>query len=439
MRRGDLAKLSILMATVFVDMMGFLMVLPLLPFYAERLGADPVVVTLLVAAFAFAQLLTSPFWGRFSDRLGRRPMIILGLLVSAAAFVLFGWASGLAGEDGGEAPGTAGLGLWLLFASRLIQGAGGGTTGVVQAYVSDVVAGVDRAKALGWISAATSAGVTLGPALGSLAARWGELAPGFLAAGLCLANAAFAWKLLPEPERDGGAEDEGGAGAAEERVSIRQALVRVLRHPGREIHALIHVYALGMMAFMAMNSVIALFLERRFGATDQTIGWFYVYVGALSLVMRAVVLGPVIARIGEVRTLRLGALSAGFGLLLVPFTGLLDLSFPAKLACLALAAGFVPVGTALLFPATTSQISGRARRRETGQTLGVQQAFGGISRVVGPIWAGFAFRDLGVETPFWIAAGIMAGVFLLGLRVRPLGEAERRTAEARLSAEEEGV
>ena len=443
MKRGDFAKLSVLMATVFVDMMGFLMVLPLLPFYAERLGADPVVVTLLVAAFAFAQLLTSPFWGRFSDRLGRRPMILLGLLLSAAAFVLFGWASGLAGEDGGDVPGTAGLGLWLLFASRLIQGAGGGTTGVVQAYVSDVVAGVERAKALGWISAATSAGVTLGPALGSLAARWGEAAPGYLAAGLCLANAAFAWKLLPEPERDHEAEEaegEGGSGAApEERASIRQALVRVLIHPGRDLHALIYVYALGMMAFMAMNSVVALFLERRFGATDETIGWFYVYVGALSLVMRAAILGPVVARIGEVRTLRIGALAAGTGLLLVPFTGLLELAFPAKLACLAFAAGFVPVGTALLFPATTSQISGRARRRETGQTLGVQQAFGGVSRVVGPVWAGFAFRDLGVETPFWIAAAIMAAVFLLALRVRPLGQAGRRSAETRLGAEEEGV
>jgi len=441
MRGGDLAKLSVLMATVFVDMMGFLMVLPLLPFYAERLGADPVVVTLLVAAFAVAQLLTSPFWGKFSDRLGRRPMILLGLLTSAGAFVLFGWASGLAGADGAEATGSRSIGLWLLFASRLIQGAGGGTTGVVQAYVSDVVPGAERAKALGWISAATSAGVTIGPALGSLAARWDEAAPGYLAAALCLANAAFAWKLLPEPERDDGGADEAGgaAGHPAERQTLRDALVRVLRHPGREIHALIYVYAFGMMAFMAMNSVIALFLERRFGVTDQTIGWFYVYVGALSLIIRAVLLGPIVARIGEVRTLRLGALSLATGLLLVPFTGELDLALPGKLAALALAAGFVPVGTALLFPSTTSQISGRARRRETGQTLGVQQAFGGVSRVVGPIWAGFAFRDLGVQTPFWIGAGIMVGVFLLGLRVRPLGEAERRTLEAQLGAEEEGV
>ncbi|HEX6200001.1 MAG TPA: MFS transporter, partial [Thermoanaerobaculia bacterium] len=177
----------------------------------------------------------------------------------------------------------------------------------------------------------------------------------------------------------------------------------------------------------------------RFGATDETIGWFYVYVGALSLVMRAALLGPIVARIGEVRTLRVGALSLAAGLVAVSFTGDAGGTPPASLAVLALAAAFVPVGTALLFPSTTSQISGRARRRETGQTLGVQQTFGGVSRVVGPIWAGFAFRDLGVPTPFWIGAAIMVGVFLLALRVRPLGEAERRAAEAQLSAEEEGV
>ena len=194
-----------------------------------------------------------------------------------------------------------------------------------------------------------------------------------------------------------------------------------------------------MMAFMAMNSVVALFLERRFGATDQTIGWFYVYVGALSLVMRAVLLGPIVARIGEVRTLRLGALSLAAGLVAVSFTDGEGATSPANLLVLALAAAFVPVGTALLFPSTTSQISGRARRRETGQTLGVQQAFGGVSRVVGPVWAGFAFRDLGVPTPFWIGAAIMVGVFLLALRVKPLGEAESRAPEVQPSAEEEGV
>lgn len=464
MRRAELQQLSVLMATVFIDMIGYLMVLPLLPFYAERLGADPVVVTLLVAAFAFAQLFTSPFWGRFSDRLGRRPMIILGLVVSMLAFILFGVASGLVAGNGGEAADGAAagaewagaLGLWLLFISRLFQGMGAGTTSVVHAYVSDVVVHGERAKALGWMSAATSAGVTLGPALGSLAARWGEAAPGFIAAALCLANAVFAWALLPEPERGGADAEEdvedgadgdepgeapvGPEGAPrKERPSIPAAMARVLAHPGREIHALIFIYAFGMMAFMAMNSVVALFLERRFGATDETIGWFYVYVGALSFVMRAAILGPVVNRLGEVKTLRLGALSIAAGLLAISFTGELGLELPWSIVVLAGGAAFVPIGTALLFPSTTSQISGRARRRETGQTLGVQQAFGGVSRVVGPIWAGFAFRDLGVPTPFWIGAAIMVGVFLIGLRVHPLRQPSRRTTREQPGPEEEGL
>ena len=251
--------------------------------------------------------------------------------------------------------------------------------------------------------------------------------------------AVFAWALLPEPNRDAGDEEGDGAAPEGERQSILEAVGRVLSHPGREIHALIFIYAFGMMAFMAMNSVVALFLERRFGATDETIGWFYVYIGALSFVMRAVILGPVVSWIGEVKTLRLGALSIATGLLAVSFTGDLGLGMAGNVAVLAVAAGFIPVGTALLFPSTTSQISGRAKRRETGQTLGVQQAFGGVSRVVGPVWAGFAFRDLGVPTPFWIGAGIMVGVFFIALRVHPLGVEGERTAPEQLGAEEEGV
>ncbi len=441
MRQAELKHLSVLMATVFIDMIGFLMVLPLLPFYAERLGASPVMVTLLVAAFALSQLVASPLWGRFSDRLGRRPMIICGLLLSGAAFVLFGFASSLigSGHDGGQHLfGITHAGLWLLFASRIIQGMGGGTTSVVHAYVSDVVPRGERAKALGWMSAATSAGVTLGPALGSLSAHWGEAAPGFLAAVLCVANAVFAWSLLPETKRD--RQEEGGGGRQEPLLS---AVGRVLSDPGREIHVLIFVYALGMMAFMAMNSIMALFLERDFGATDETIGWFYVYVGALSFVMRAVILGPVVSWLGEVKTLRVGALALAAGLLTVPFTGSLGLALPWNVVVLGLAAALMPVGTALLFPSTTSQISGRALRHETGQTLGVQQAFGGVSRVVGPVWAGFAFQELGVPTPFWIGAGIMVAAFMIALRVHPPGSAvvagDHRPASEQLGAEEEGA
>ncbi len=395
--RDFVRRLWVLMATVFVDMIGFLVVLPLLPFYAERLGADALVVGALVATFAFAQLATAPLWGKLSDRWGRRPMILAGLLASALAFLVFALADAV----------------WLLFLSRLVQGAAGGTTGVVQAYVSDSVGPEHRAKALGWLTAATSAGVMIGPAVGSLAAAFGPSAPGFIASGLCLLNWVFAWWWLPESRR------AGADGATPRRGSARQVMAQVLRDPRRPVSRLIWIYAAGMMAFMAMNGVIALFLERRFGFTEQTIGWLYVFVGSISLVMRSLVLGPMVRRLGEVRVLRLGALSLALGLLLIPL--------PGKLAVLACVVLLIPVGTALLFPATTSQVSALAPVEETGLVLGVQQSFGGVARMLGPIWSGAAFEHAGIGAPFWIASAVMWLTLLFAGGVR---EPERRLEEA---------
>src|ERR671910_2493601 len=179
-------RLAVLIAVSFVDMIGFMIVLPLLPFYALKLNASPETIGQLIASFSIAQLLAAPLWGRMSDRYGRRPALLIGLTASAIAYVVFGLASSV----------------WLLFLSRLIQGAGGGTTGVAQAYVADTVEPADRARALGWLSAATSAGVMLGPVIGSFAAHFGQAAPGMVAATLCLINVFFAWKWLPESHKE---------------------------------------------------------------------------------------------------------------------------------------------------------------------------------------------------------------------------------------------
>src|SRR6266702_1386748 len=160
----------------FVDMIGLMLVLPLLPLYAKDLHADPITIGFLTASFPVAQLMASPVWGRVSDRYGRRPALLVGLTASAIAYAVFGFATSL----------------WLLFVSRFIQGLGGGTTGVAQAHVADTMAPHERAKALGWLSAATSLGVVIGPVLGSFAARAGQAAPGLVAAALCLCNVGFA-------------------------------------------------------------------------------------------------------------------------------------------------------------------------------------------------------------------------------------------------------
>src|SRR5712664_1840289 len=165
-------RLWVLMAVCFVDMMGLMLVAPLMPFYALDLQAPEWLVGPLIASFAVAQLISSPVWGKLSDRYGRRPALLVGLGASAFAYVIFGFANSLA----------------LLFLSRIVQGLGGGTTGVAQAYVADTMEPAERAKALGWLSAATSAGVVIGPFIGSAAYRFGPSAPGIFAAALVLLN-----------------------------------------------------------------------------------------------------------------------------------------------------------------------------------------------------------------------------------------------------------
>lgn len=381
------------MATVFVDMIGFLIVLPLLPFYAERLGASPTKVGALVSIFALAQLISAPVWGRLSDRYGRRPMILSGLLISALAFILFESASTV----------------WLLFLSRFVQGMGAGTIGVVQAYLSDAVPREERAQAMGWLTAATSAGVMVGPAIGSLAAAWGKVGPGYLAAGLCGLNFLFAARWLPESSRRRG-DQKMQTKPATPRGAMRRTFLEILIRPRGTVGSLVWSYALGMMAFMAMNGVLALFLERRFGINETTIGWLYVYVGGISLVMRGILLGPVVKRFGEARVVRLGALAMAIGLALTPFC--------RSLLQLGLAIPFIPIGTALLFPVTTSLLSSQAKDEQIGLLLGVQQSFGGISRMVGPLWAGLLFQHVSISFPFWAAAGIMVGVSLFANNIR---------------------
>jgi multidrug resistance protein len=379
----------VLMWTVFVDMIGFLIVLPLLPYYAERLGGTPFLVGALVSTFALAQLASAPLWGRLSDRYGRRPMILAGLLISAVSYVLFETASTVA----------------LLFISRFVQGAAGGTVGVVQAYVSDSVPSEDRAKALGWLTAATSAGVMLGPAIGSLAAAYGFIGPGYLAAILCVLNFLFGLWWLPESDRG----KEARQTDTRPKGATREAMVDVLAHPRGSVGSMVWIYALGMMAFMAMNGVLALFLERRFGITEETIGWFFVYVGAASLVMRTLVLGRAVRRFGEIQVLRAGSLFMAIALATVPFA--------RNVWEFSLAVLFMPIGTALLFPATTSQVSKRANPSQTGLILGVQQSFGGIARMIGPLWAGALFQSLGISSPFWVAAGLMVFVHVFSTTV----------------------
>ncbi len=401
-------KLAVLMVTAFIDMVGLLMIVPLLPFYAESLGGGGLVVGLLVSSYAVAQLVSAPLWGRVSDRHGRRPALLVGLTASAIAYVIFAYANSL----------------WLLFLSRIVQGAGGGTVSVIQAYVADATPPEDRAKSLGWLSAATNAGVVIGPALGSFSMAAGKHAPGLAAAALCLINVLFAMRYLTEP-RD--------MVEANKRPVVkgrsREALVRVVTHSREPESRLIWIYSLAMGAFQGVTAILALFLAARFGVTSNTIGYFFMYIGAISMLTRAVILGRAVDRFGELRLSRLGATLLATGLVILPFTrraadphaliALFGGALPAWIAAiapflpLAIAVALVPLGTAFTFPCVTAMLSRVTPDHERGLYMGVQQTFGGLARVIFPILAGWMF-DRVMDLPFLVSAGLVMVTIFLG-------------------------
>jgi MFS family permease len=285
------SKLVILFVTAFVDMVGLTMIVPLLPYYATDFGADAATVGLLISAFSVAQLAVSPVWGRVSDRYGRRPAILAGLLITASAYVLFAFA--------GSVP--------ALLMARLVQGVGGGTIGVVQAYVADVSSPEQRTKSLGWLSAITSLGAVAGPAVGSLLVSLGGLEfVGLGAAGIALLVALFAWGYLSESRRlPTTAEHSAG------RTTGRAAIARVLSRWHEPAPRLIWIYAVGIGAFYGTIQIVPLLLADRLGVTERTVGYFVMYMGGMGVVVRALVLGRAVDALGEARLARHGPVGLG--------------------------------------------------------------------------------------------------------------------------------
>ena len=375
-----------LIITNFVDMVGLLMIIPLMPFYAREMGGGALIVAVLMGSFTAAQLLSAPLWGRFSDRLGRRPALLVGLSASCIAYIVFAYAGSI----------------WLLLLSRVVQGAGGGTVGVIQAYVADSVEPENRAKALGWLSAATNVGVAIGPAIGGAALKFGSHGPGLAAASLCLVNIFFAWKFLRE------SRDMTEAHEKKPRAS-RTVIAHVIRHPGEAAPRLIWIYAIAMGAFSGLMAILALFLADRFGVGKDKIWIFYTYVGAIAVVTRAGILGRMVDRYGEAQLSRIG--------LVLLATGLTMLGLAGGYVSLAISVALIPLGTAFTFPCVTSMLSRVISSRERGLYMGVQQTFGGLSRVIIPLWAGFSYDHFGKTVPLFTSAALVFGTLALGLGI----------------------
>jgi len=419
------AKLFTLMATAFVDMVGLLMIIPLLPFYVKTLGGPGVnllgfhfgigiISGFIVAAFTLAQLLSAPMWGKFSDRVGRRPTLLIALGAAAIAYLIFGFANSLL----------------LLFLSRIVQGAGGGTVGVIQAYVADSTEPKDRARALGWLSATTNLGVALGPVLGSFAItlgkydlmpgtgtlKMGHAGPGIMAAGLCLLNMAFVARYLVESR----VKEESPEG--EVRPTSSQAIWRVMSQPSEPSSRLIWIYAIAIGAFQGSFSVLALFLNARFQVTEQTIGYFFMYVGAISVFTRVLLLGRMVDWLGEAKLSRLGLVLLAAGVVGMPLS--------RNLLMLGIAVALIPLGTAFTFPCVTALLSRVIAPRQRGLYMGMQQTYGGVARIIAPLFFGWSFDSLGVSSPYFFSSAFILLTILLGFGLDQYARPETPVATA---------
>lgn len=376
---GESPRLGILFLTVLVDLVGFGIVLPILPLYAAGFGAQGLETGLLISVYSLVQLVMAPLWGRLSDRVGRRPILILGLLGSAIAYFVFARADSLAA----------------LFLSRIIGGIGGSTIPVAQAYIADVTPPQRRAGNMGLIGAAFGLGFVIGPLLGGpvlAPLSPGEpTAPGYAAAALCLVNAVAAILWLPEPGRRHHTSSPS-------RFDLRAALARVAK--SRQILLTLGTYLCITVAFSTLQPTLTPLASERFGMGAREVGVLFGLLGAVSAIVQGGIVRRLVPRTGELVLLRASAVPFAAGLALV------GLSSETSLMLTGLVLLGIGYGGAI--PSILGLLSRAVEPERQGAVLGVGQSVGSCARVIGPSMAGYLF-DVRLFLPY-LAGAVLIGV-----------------------------
>ncbi len=373
--------------TVFIDLLGFGIIIPLLPFYAEKFGATALVVGLLSTSFSLMQFIFAPIWGRISDRIGRRPIILLGLAGSGFSYLVFAFANSLS----------------VLFLARILAGIAGANIATAQAYIADSTTPQERAKGMGLIGAAFGLGFIFGPAIGGTLSVYGFSVPAFVAAAISFANMSAAYLLLPET-----VTNDKPWNNPRRRFQINYFL-ETIRKP--KLGLLFSIFFLVTFAFVGMEVTFALFGERRFQLTSVTVGYVFAYVGVVTVIVQGALIGRLVKRVGEEHLVTIGT-----GLMV---TGLMLMAFASNLAVLLGAVGLLAIGGGMTQPSISSLISKNAKPEEQGGTLGLAQSLSSLARVTGPIYGGLSFDRIGVQYPFFIGGVIMAVAAILSAPLLP--------------------
>jgi DHA1 family tetracycline resistance protein-like MFS transporter len=400
------SPLIVIFTTVFIDLVGFGIVIPVLPFYAEGtiFNATPRTVGLLFASYSFMQLIFSPILGGLSDKYGRRPVLLISIIGTGIGFLVLGYA----------------YTLWMLFVGRILDGITGGNISTAQAYIADITTKENRAKGMGLIGAAFGLGFIFGPAIGGILTRWGIHVPFFFAAGLCFANALLLYFTLEEtvtPDHPARNAAAGGRGL--------HYVLQSLKQP--RLGFVLTIYFLFIVAFSIMTTSFSLYTMFRFGYDAQHNGYLFAYVGVIAVIIQGGLIGRLVKKFGELPLVVLGAFCFAASLFAVPFVG------PAAggLAALLIGGGVFSLGNSLATPALTSLASKSVGPAEQGTVLGVTQSVASLARAVGPFLAAVLINssaphmgadgeshymsDHSLFVTFWTGSVIMAVACLLAL------------------------
>lgn len=396
--------------TVALDLLGFGIIIPIQPFYAEGFGASPAVVTWLGASYSLMQFLFVPFWGRLSDRIGRRPVILVSVALGTLGYVLFGLAETL----------------WMLFAARLLSGFGNANIATAQAIIADTTSGAERTKGMGLIGAAFGLGFIFGPALGGFLGQFGLAAPAFGAAALGLLNFVFAWSLLPETR------PEGARGPSAVRVSPWAVLPTLAKRPN--VLAIVGATLVMTTGFALMEQALGLFIERvwvpealvlegeardaAFRRAAALTSYLLVAIGVTATVVQGGLIGRLSRVFGEKRLTLVGLSGIALAMALIPVAG----HYGTYWAMFPIAV-LLATGTGLSTPSLNSLLSRSVHADEQGGALGVGQSASALGRVIGPAISGWLFQ-MTASLPFVAGAGfvVLALVIAFGLRAPSRGE-----------------
>ena len=396
------SPLVVLFLTVFIDLMGFGIVIPLLPIYAKQMNATPFTAGALIAVYSLMQLVFAPVWGRISDDIGRRPVLLMCLAGSALSYLLLAGAWRLE----------------VLFLARVLAGVAGASIPVAQAYIADVTGPAERARGMGLIGAAFGLGMVIGPALGGGLSLLGPRVPEGFAAGLCLANVLVAAYRLPE-SLPGSVGRPAPFRHPLSLASLRDAAAR----PGAA--ALLAVFFLVTLGFAVLEGTFSLAADR-YGYSQAQVDWLWVYMGLVAVVVQGWLVGRLARRLPERALIVLGSAALGLGFLGIPFAG----SAIGLLTALALVVG----GQGLASPSLSSLISKTVEESVYGEALGVSQSLSAGARVLGPAGGGLIFSRFDASAAYLAAAACAAGALGLSLLgVRPGGQAEAHVIRVRRS------